>query len=133
MPLAAIGNLRALLRGRELNTRMDEQMASGKVFLDAAKRLPNWRQLCVKSGMDPEMTTPRNVSHLRNIAAWIDLALAERNERGSFGSTPTAMVGCRPMRSNWTDIDDTAGVTFDRQLNAYLFAWSGRGPGAFSS
>ena len=120
VPLAAIGNLRLLLRGRELNTRIDEQWLP-KVFLDAGKRLPNWRQLCVKSGMDPEMTDAPHVSHPRNIAAWI-ISPWPKEMSGFIWVDANGDGRMQTDEIELTDIDDTAGVTFDRQLNAYLFA-----------
>ena len=45
VPLAAIGNIRVLLRARELDARLDKQWLP-KAILEAAKRRPDWKELC---------------------------------------------------------------------------------------
>jgi hypothetical protein len=129
VPLAAIGNVRMLLRSRELLSRREVQWLP-QAILEAAKRRPDWKELCAKTHMDPEMTDAPHVAHSRSSGVWI--ASPWPKELSGFVWTDANGDGrMQPEEIEFASVEESEGVTFDSQLNAYVFVTRTRGPGIF--
>jgi hypothetical protein len=129
VPLAAIGNVRMLLRSRELLSRREVQWLP-QAILAAAKRRPDWKQLCEKARMDPEMTDAPHVAHDKKSGVWI--ASPWPKELSGFIWTDANGDGrMQPEEIELATIEDAEGVTFDGRLNAYVFVTRTRGPGIY--
>ena len=118
VPLAAIGNIRMLLRSRELLARREEQWIPTPL-LEAAKRRPDWETLAKEAGMDPAATDAPHVPHARGSSVYI----ASPWPQAISGFIWTDVNNDGKMQADEIELFDSKEadqVAFDRQLNAYL-------------
>lgn len=118
VPLAAIGNIRMWLRGRELDCRREEQWLP-PVVIEAARRLPGWPDYAARMKMDPQASDVPHVTHKRGSGDWIvhpwpkeisGLIWVDANGDGRMQVDEVSLHA----------LDDADTLVLDRDLNAYL-------------
>ena len=118
VPQAAIGNIRMLLRARELLARREVQWLP-QAILDAAKLRPDWKALCAKSGMKPDENDVPHVEHKRGSGDWI-VSPWPKEISGFIWTDANGDGKMQPDEIQLGEIDDAGSITFDRHLNAYI-------------
>lgn len=134
VPLAAIGNIRMWLRGRELDCRREEQWLPEPV-LAAARALPEWPRYAQAMGMAPDAPDVPHAAHVRGSAVWI-ASPWPREISGFLWSDANGDGRVQPAEVSFGPLDDADQWTVDGQLNLYFTvpAWAeklGQTPGTF--
>lgn len=117
-PLAAIGNIRMWLRGRELMCRREDQWLP-PVILEAARKLPDWPKYAAEIGMAPDASDVPHVVHQRNNGIFL-VSKWPREISGFIWTDANNDQKVQADEIRFGDFPDTDVITFDSQLNAYI-------------
>ncbi len=118
IPRAAIGNIRMWMRGRELNTRRDEQWVP-KAILDAARLRPDWPKHAQAMGMGVDDEDVPHVEHKRGAPVWI-VHPWPKDISGMIWVDQDGDASVDPNEVTFHRAGDFGGVTIDDKLNAYF-------------
>ena len=118
VPRAAIGNIRMWMRGRELDTRREEQWLPACI-LDAAKRLPDWAKYAKQMNMAADAADVPHVQHVRGSGDWI-VHPWPAEISGFIWTDVNGDQKVQPEEIAFHEMGDTETFVLDRNLNIYF-------------